>query len=150
MFKATRYLLLLMLVGVVAMLCSCAQPPTQEMDAAKAAIDKAISAGADKYATAELEAAKSALSQAEEKVTAKDYEAAKTLAIEAADKAAAAEAAIAAGKEKVKAEVDAMMPEAQKAFAALQKQVKLAKANKKAAEELKSTLPNAGNLSPPD
>lgn len=140
MSKSIRYLFILMLVASVTMLWSCAQPPTQEMDAAKAAIQKAVTAGADKYAVTELDAAKSALAQAEEKVNAKDYEAAKNLAKEAADKAAAAEAAVAAGKEAVKAEVDKMIPEVEKAAAALQKQAKAAKANKKAAVALKATL----------
>lgn len=140
MSKSVRYLFILMLVSSVVMLWSCAQPPTQEMDAAKAAIEKAVVSGADKYAAPELEAAKSVLAQAEQKINVKDYAGAKADALDAVAKAAAAEAAIAAGKDAVKVEIDAMLPRIEKDYAALQKQVKSAKANKKTAEQLKSTL----------
>lgn len=140
MNKSVRYLLILMLVFSIAMLWSCAQPPTQEMDAAKAAIEKAVTAGADKYAATELEAAKSAFALAEQKVNAKDYEGAKAAAKEAVEKATAAEAAVTTGKDAVKAEIDAMVPGVEKDYATLQKQAKAAKANKKAAEQLKSTI----------
>jgi tetratricopeptide (TPR) repeat protein len=129
-----------MLVSGVVMLWSCAQPPTQEMDAAKAAIEKAVTAGADIYAVTELEAAKTLFAQAEQKVNAKDYEGAKADAKEAVAKATAAEAAVVSGKEAVKSEIDTMVPGVEKAYAELQKQVKAAKANKKAALQLKSTL----------
>ncbi|MFB3895443.1 MAG: hypothetical protein ACE14V_03985 [bacterium] len=140
MSKSVRYLFILMLVCSVVMLWSCAQPPTQEMDAAKAAIEKAVAAGADKYAATELEAAKSVLAQAEQKINAKDYAGAKVDAQDVVAKATAAEAAVTAGKDAVKAELDAMMPGIEKDYAALQKQVKSAKGNKKAAEQLKATF----------
>ena len=40
----------LSMLVMASMLTGCAKPPTQEMDAAKVAIDAAIAAGADKYA----------------------------------------------------------------------------------------------------
>lgn len=59
---------------------SCAKPPTQEMDAAQAAIDAAKAAEADVYAPDTYRQATSALSDARSKVEQQDYEGAKTSA----------------------------------------------------------------------
>ena len=87
----------------------CAKPPETEKQAAKAAMDSAISAGADKYATDSLDAAKKIWYTAESQMKEKKYEEAKKsyinaksafekIAVEAEEKAAAdqANAALAA------------------------------------------------------
>lgn len=52
---------------------SCAGPPRSEMDQAQGAIDAARAAGADRYATAQYEAAVQALQNARDAVAARDY-----------------------------------------------------------------------------
>ena len=48
----------LMVIALALVFIGCAKPPEAEQKAAKAAIDAAVSAGADKYAAADLDAAK--------------------------------------------------------------------------------------------
>ncbi|MDP2972754.1 MAG: hypothetical protein Q8P64_26630 [Deltaproteobacteria bacterium] len=76
----------------------CAKPPEAEKQAAKAAMDAAISAGADKYATDSLDAAKKIWDTAESQMKEKKYEEAKKSYIDAttAFKKAAADQANAA------------------------------------------------------
>jgi len=61
----------------------CAKPPEAEKQAAKAAMDAAISAGADKYATDSLDAAKKIWDTAESQMKEKKYEEAKKSYIDA-------------------------------------------------------------------
>jgi hydroxylamine reductase (hybrid-cluster protein) len=61
----------------------CAKPPETEKQAAKAAMDSAISAGADKYATDSLDAAKKIWDTAESQMKEKKYEEAKKSYIDA-------------------------------------------------------------------
>jgi len=56
---------------------SCAQPPEAEKSAAKAAMDAAVVAGAEKYATADFDAAKTIWNTSEAKMNEKKYEEAK-------------------------------------------------------------------------
>jgi len=58
------------LVGTTA---GCAEPPQKELDQAQAAIEVAIAAGAERFAPAELTAARAAVSQASEAVVQRDY-----------------------------------------------------------------------------
>jgi ATP-dependent exoDNAse (exonuclease V) beta subunit len=74
----------------------CAKPPEAEKQAAKAAMDAAISAGADKYATDSLDAAKKIWDTAESQMKEKKYEEAKKSYIDAAT--AFKKAAMDAGK----------------------------------------------------
>jgi hypothetical protein len=84
----------------------CAKPPEAEKQAAKAAMDAAISAGADKYATDSLDAARKIWDTAESQMKEKKYEEAKKTYIDAttafkkaameAEKKAAADQATAA------------------------------------------------------
>jgi hypothetical protein len=62
---------------------SCAKPPEAEKQAAKSAMDAAISAGADKYATDSLDAAKKIWDTAESQMKEKKYEQAKNSYIDA-------------------------------------------------------------------
>lgn len=76
-------------------LAGCAEPPRKEMDQAQGAIDTARAAGADRYATAELEGAVAALARADEAVLQRDYRQALSHALDARDRAqAAARAAV--------------------------------------------------------
>ena len=71
----------------------CAQPPEAEKAAAKAAMDAAVAAGAEKFATAEFNAAKALWGTSEAMMTDKKYEEAKQSYINtkaAFEKAAAA------------------------------------------------------------
>ena len=84
----------------------CAKPPEPEKQAAKSAMDAAISAGADKYATDSLDAARKIWDTAESQMKEKKYEEAKKTYIDAttafkkaameAEKKAAADQATAA------------------------------------------------------
>ena len=87
---------LVVLALVVMVLGSCAKPPEAEKQAAKSAMDSAISAGADKYATDSLDAAKKIWDTAESQMKEKKYEEAKKSYIDAAT--AFKKAAMDAGK----------------------------------------------------
>jgi len=77
----------------------CAKPPEAEKQAAKSAMDGAISAGADKYATDSLDAAKKIWDSAESQMKEKKYEEAKKSYIDATT--AFKKAAMEAGKKAV-------------------------------------------------
>ncbi|MDO9351287.1 MAG: hypothetical protein Q7U55_08615, partial [Deltaproteobacteria bacterium] len=88
----------LVVLALVMVLGSCAKPPETEKQAAKSAMDAAISAGADKYATDSLDAARKIWDTAESQMKEKKYEEAKKSYIDAttAFKKAAADQANAA------------------------------------------------------
>jgi hypothetical protein len=87
---------LLFVLALTLAFMGCAKPPDAEKQAAKAAMDAAISAGADKYATADLDAAKKIWDTAESQMKEKKYEEAKKSYIDA--KAAFEKAAVEAEK----------------------------------------------------
>ena len=85
-------------LGLALVVTGCAAPPTAEVDAAKAAVDKAVADHADQYAAETLKAAQEARAALDAELTAqegkwfKSYDRAKQLAAaakEAGDKAAA-------------------------------------------------------------
>jgi len=85
-------------LGLALVVTGCAAPPTAEVDAAKAAVDKAVADHADQYAAEPLKAAQEARAALEAELTAqegkwfKSYDRTKQLAAaakEAGDKAAA-------------------------------------------------------------
>ena len=84
-------------LGLALVVTGCAAPPTAEVDAAKAAVDKAVADRADQYAAETLKAAQEARAALEAELTAqegkwfKSYDKAKELA--AAAKAAGEKAA---------------------------------------------------------
>jgi len=102
---------------LVLLISGCAKPPTEEIEAAKAAIEGAKGAEADVYAPNDFRAAQSALADAEAKVTDKQYELAKTSALQAKEKADAAKAAAGPNKAKAKAEAERLLTEAKAAVA---------------------------------
>ena len=74
---------LLVVLGLTLAFMGCAKPPEAEKQAAKSAMDAAIDAGADKYATDSLNAAKKILDTAESQMKEKKYEEAKKSYIDA-------------------------------------------------------------------
>ena len=112
------------LLGLV-VATGCAKPPQEAIDAAKAAVESAKSAGAADYASDQLQRAQTALADLESELKVqedkffKSYTKANELA--AAAKAAGEEAASAAatGKEAMKAEVVSMMDAAKTELAAV-------------------------------
>ena len=74
---------LLVVLALTLVFMGCAKPPEAEKQAAKSAMDAAISAGADKYATDSLDAAKKIWDTAESQMKEKKYEEAKKSYIDA-------------------------------------------------------------------
>ncbi len=79
-------------------LAGCAKPPEEEKAAAKTAMDAAVKAGADKYAAADLGAAKKVWDTAESQMNEKKYKEAKQAYIDAKAAFEKAGAAVEAGK----------------------------------------------------
>lgn len=102
------------------MFIGCAEPPTADLEAAKAALATAEKAEATAYADAELSAARQAIAEAEAELAtqqgkfalSRKYDTAKGLIADAANKAAAAEKAAVANK-------DAAVKAAEEGLAAL-------------------------------
>src|SRR4030042_2585470 len=88
--------LLCIVLALTLAFTGCAKPPEAEKQAAKSAMDAAISAGADKYAADKLDAAKKIWDTAESQLKEKKYEEAEKSYINA--KTAFDDAAMEAGK----------------------------------------------------
>ena len=61
------------LCAVLALCAACGEPPTKEIDQAQAAVEVAISAGAERFAPDDLAAARTALVQSRDAVAQRDY-----------------------------------------------------------------------------
>ena len=72
-----RFGLIFVGLALLLVLAGCAQPPEAEKQAAKGAMDAAVSGGADKYAVADLDAAKKVWETAESQMNEKKYQEAK-------------------------------------------------------------------------
>ena len=106
--KHFKYSVSLMMVLALALVfIGCAKPPEAEQKAAKAAMDAAVSAGADKYAAADLDAAKKVWDAAEAQVKDKKYKEAKQGYVDAKAAFEKAAGAVAAGKKAVTDEATA-------------------------------------------
>jgi len=81
---ATWLCALLALCGAAA---GCAEPPTKEIDQAQAAIEVAMSAGAERFAATDLAGARTALTQARDAVGQRDYKLALAHAIDSRERA---------------------------------------------------------------
>jgi len=77
MKNATLSVSVLVVLALVMVFVGCAKPPDAERQAAKAAMDATISAGADKYAAADLDAAKKIWDTSESQMKDKKYKEAK-------------------------------------------------------------------------
>ena len=115
-------------LGLAITVTGCASPPTADVDAAKAAVDKATTARADQYAAESLKSAQDARAaldaelKAQEGKVLKLYDKTKELAIAAKAAGDKATADAVAGKEKA----DAAAAKAQAAAAARAKAMKAA------------------------
>ncbi|HVP79619.1 MAG TPA: hypothetical protein VMV04_17180 [Thermodesulfobacteriota bacterium] len=105
--------------GVVALgmvMTSCSKPPEAEKEAAKKAMNAALSAGADQYATAELDAANKVWDTAESQMKEEKYKEAKESYIGAKAAFEKATAAVAAGKKAAADQASAEKEAAKKAM----------------------------------
>lgn len=101
----------------------CGEPPQREIDQAQAAIEVAVSAGAERFATEALVSARTALMQARDAVNQRDYKLALSHALDSREKAqtatrAAGEARTAL-RQKVEASLAAVTALHEKALAAV-------------------------------
>ena len=83
MINGRRFGMIFVILALLLALGGCAQPPEAEKQSAKGAMDAAVSAGADKYAVADLDAAKKVWETAESQMNEKKYQEAKQSYIDA-------------------------------------------------------------------
>jgi hypothetical protein len=88
----------LKVLALMLILLGCAKPPDAEREAAKAAMDAAASAGANKYASADLDAAMKVWDTAESQMKEKKYKEAKQSYIDAKAAFEKASAAVEGGR----------------------------------------------------
>ncbi|MDP3180038.1 MAG: DUF4398 domain-containing protein [Spirochaetaceae bacterium] len=116
-------------VLIALFIVSCARPPQAELNAAKAAVEKASQdPDVERYAAEDLARAREALSRAQTDVQARRYDKAKASALEASAAAAKALADAPAAKARAKdaaaaqiAELKAAIPEAEKLIVSTKK-----------------------------
>ena len=107
MIKLLVIVLMVFALGMV--LAGCAKPPEAEREAAKKAMDAAITGGTDKYASADLEAARKLWNAAESQMKEKKYKEAKQNYIDAKAAFEKAAVAIEAGKKAVADQANAAL-----------------------------------------
>jgi predicted DNA-binding ArsR family transcriptional regulator len=112
--KLSVFVLVVLVWGIL--LAACSKPPEAEKEAAKKAMDAAISAGADKYATVDLEVAKKLWESADSKVKDKKYKEAKEDYIAAKAAFEKAAAAVEAGKKVLADQANAALKELEVAW----------------------------------
>lgn len=119
--KHLKYSLsLIVFLALALVVIGCAKPPEAEKSAAKAAMDAAVSAGADKYAAADLDAAKKLWDTAETKMTEKEYKEAKQVYIDAKAAFEKAAGAAEAGKKTLTDEANAAVAGLEEGWANLE------------------------------
>lgn len=114
----------MMVLALALVFIGCAKPPEAEQQAAKAAMDAAMTAGADKYAAADLDAAKKLWEAAEAQVKDKKYKEAKQGYEEAKAAFEKAGAAVAAGKKAVADEATAALASLEEGWKGIEASVK--------------------------
>ena len=119
----------LMVLALALVFIGCAKPPEAEQKAAMDAMDAAVSAGADKFAAADLDAAKKAWETAEAQAKEKKYKEAKEGYVAAKAAFEKAAGAVAAGKKAVADEATAALTALEEGWAAVEDAAK--KAEKK-------------------
>ena len=108
--KRFGYLVSLMIVfALVFVFVGCAKPPDAEKSAAKAAMDAAVSAGADKYAATDFGTAKGVWDTAESQMMDKKYKEAKQGYIDAKSAFEKAAGGVEAGKKAMTDEANAAL-----------------------------------------
>lgn len=98
-----------LIMGLTLVVVACAKPPTQELDAAKAALDAAKAAEAEVYAPDTYRSASNTLNEANAKVEQKDYEGAKASAIQAKEVADRAKSEADTNKRQTRDEAQAVI-----------------------------------------
>jgi hypothetical protein len=111
-------------LALLLVLGGCAQPPEAERQAAKGALDAAVSGGADKYAAADLDAAKKVWGAAESQLNEKKYKEARQSYIEAKAAFEKAEGAAAAGKKAASHEAGTVLASIEAAWKKLEAKTK--------------------------
>ena len=107
MIKLSLFVLLFFALGMLS--AGCSKPPEAEKEAAKKAMSAAISADAEKYAPADLEAAQKIWDIAESQMKEKKYKEAKQSYIDAKADFEKAAAAVDAGKKAVTEQANAAL-----------------------------------------
>jgi len=151
--RKNLWMVLGLAVAATFMLTACAAPPKVEIDAAKAALDSAATAGATEYAPDALKAAEDAQAALDAELKAQEgkwfpsYTKATELATAAKSAGEKAVADAAAGKEKAKADATTAIEEAKGLLAEAQALLDKAPKGKGTAadiEAMKTDLTNAG------
>ena len=115
--KAVKLSVFVLVVLAWGMLfAACSKPPEAEKEAANKAMDAAISAGADKYATADLEAAKKVWESADSEMKEKKYKEAKEDYIAAKAAFEKAAASVEAGKKAFSDQATAALKDLEEAW----------------------------------
>ncbi len=123
--KHLKYSVSVMMVLALALVfIGCAKPPEAEQKAAQAAMDAAVTAGADKYAVADLQAAKKLWEDAEAQEKDKKYKEAKQVYIDAKAAFEKATAAVAAGKKAATDEANAAIAALEEGWKSIEDSVK--------------------------
>ena len=108
--RMIKLLVIVLMVFALGMgLVGCAKPPEAEREAAKKAMDAAITGGAEKYASSDLEAARKLWDTAESQMKEKKYKEAKQSYMDAKAAFEKAAAAVAAGKKAVADQANATL-----------------------------------------
>jgi ABC-type transporter Mla subunit MlaD len=107
MIKLSLFVFVAFALGMV--LAGCSKPPEAEKEAAKKAMDAAISVGADKYASADLKAAGKVWDTAESQMKEKKYKEAQQSYTDAKAAFEKAAAAVEAGKKAVADQANAAL-----------------------------------------
>jgi hypothetical protein len=105
---------LIVCVFALSLIFACAKPPTQEIANAEKAIADAKAKEADMYVQDVFTKAQDEMKKAGDLVVAKKYDEAKTAAMEAAKIAQQATSLVEENKQKMKLELEAMLPDVQK------------------------------------
>jgi hypothetical protein len=123
--KQVKYSVSFLMVLVLALIfAGCAKPPEAEQKAAKSAMDAAVSAGADKYAAADMDAAKKVWDTTEGQMKDKKYKEAKQGYVDAKAAFEKAAGAVDAGKKAVAAEATAALTAVEEGWKAIQADAK--------------------------
>ena len=108
--------LVVVFLALLLVLAGCAPPPEAERQAAKGAMDAAVSAGADKYAVADQDAAKKVWDTAESQMNEKKYKEAKQIYIDAKAAFEKAAGAAVAGKKAASDQAGAVLASIEEAW----------------------------------
>ncbi len=123
--RQVRLLSVLVVLSLLLVFVGCSKPPEAEQKAAKEAMDAAMSAGADKYASSDFEAAKKVWDSAESQVKDKKYKEAKEGYIAAKAAFEKAAAAVEAGKKALADQANAALAATQEAWKNLEAAAKM-------------------------